>query len=467
MRKAKIVATIGPSTSSTKMIEDLVNVGADVFRLNFSHGTHADHKLRYDSIRAVEKKLNKPIAILADLQGPKIRVGTFKNKTEMLKVGQIFTLDNQDKLGDENRVYLPHPELFAVASKGQHLLVDDGKIKLKILEVSKTKIKTEVIVPGAISDRKGVNVPDAILPIPALTEKDRVDLEFALGLGVDWIALSFVQKPADLHEARHIIKGRAWLMAKLEKPAALKNLEEIIEVSDGVMVARGDLGVELPPEKVPLAQKRIIQMARSYGRPVIIATQMLESMIYSPVPTRAEASDVAHAVYDGADAVMLSAESASGKYPIEAVEIMGKIISEVEKDNQNFMIQDHAESKAITEPDAICSALKEISQLLKLAAIVTYTSSGYTSLKAAKQRPINNIMSITPNLKTARRLALVWGLISVHGDGAHNLEEMERIAVETCLRYGFKPKKKIVISAGIPFGKPGSTNLLKIAELKK
>jgi pyruvate kinase len=247
----------------------------------------------------------------------------------------------------------------------------------------------------------------------------------------------------------------------------LTNLEEIIEVSDGVMVARGDLGVELPPEKVPLAQKRIIQVARSYGRPVIIATQMLESMIYSPVPTRAEASDVAHAVYDGADAVMLSAESASGKYPVEAVEIMGKIITEVEKDHQNYLPQDQSDTKLVTEPDAICSALKEISHLLKLAAIVTYTSSGYTSLKAAKQRPLNNIMSITPNLKTARRLALVWGLISVHGEDAQNLEEMERIAVETCLRYGFKPKKKIVISAGIPFGKPGSTNLLKIAELKK
>ena len=470
MRKAKIVVTLGPSSNTHQLIEELAIAGADVFRLNFSHGTHSNHEECYKLIRKVEKKLNRPIAVLADLQGPKLRVGTFSEASVTLIAGQFFTLDNTNIPGTLERVSLPHPELFEVISKGQNLLIDDGKIKLKVIESSKSEIKTEVIIGGVISNRKGVNVPDALLPIPALTEKDKLDLEFALGLGVDWVALSFVQRPEDLHIARHIIKGRAWLLAKLEKPAALKNLEEIVLASDGVMVARGDLGVELPPEKVPQAQKRIINMSRKYGRPVIVATQMLESMISMPVPTRAEASDVAHAIYDGADAVMLSAESASGKFPVAAVNIMDKIIAEVESDTELLDSLEHSNKtsklKNISESDAICSALRDIAELIKVAAIVTYTSSGYTSLRAAKNRPCTNILSITPNLQTARRLALVWGMKSVHGADVASIEEMERAAIDTCLKFGFKAKKKIAISAGIPFGQPGSTNFLKITELK-
>jgi pyruvate kinase len=471
MRKAKIVATLGPSSSSAKEIEILVKAGVDVFRLNFSHGTHDDHKLRYQTIRKVEDKVKKPLAILADLQGPKLRVGTFTQGSVVLKQGQSFTLDSKNKPGNGQRVYLPHPELFKVVAKGQNLLIDDGKVRLKVIGSTKTEIKTEVVVGGAISNRKGVNVPDAILPIKALTAKDKIDLEFALSLGVDWIALSFVQRAEDIHEARHLVKGKAWIMSKLEKPAALKSLDAIIQASDGVMVARGDLGVELPPEKVPQAQKNIIALSKKYGRPVVVATQMLESMINTPVPTRAEASDVAHAIYDGADAVMLSAESASGKYPVEAVTMMDKIVSEVEQDpgysKTNASDAQQLGAKVLNEADAICGALRDVAQAINAAAIVTYTSGGYTSLRAARQRPDTNILSITPNISTARRLCMVWGVRSVIGAESKNIEEMERLAIDTCLDMGFKAKKKIAISAGIPFGKPGSTNLLKIAELKR
>ena len=471
MRKAKIVATLGPSSSSAKEIENLVKAGADVFRLNFSHGTHEDHKLRYEAIRKVEKKLNKPLAILADLQGPKLRVGTFSHDSAVLKEGQLFTLDTKNKPGNSERVFLPHPELFKVVTKGQNLLIDDGKIRLKVTGSTKTEIKTIVMVGGTISNRKGVNVPDAILPIKALTAKDKIDLDFALSLGVDWVALSFVQRVEDLYEAQQLIKGRAWIMSKLEKPAALKSLSAIIQASDGVMVARGDLGVELPPEKVPQAQKNIITISKIYGRPVVVATQMLESMIDTPIPTRAEASDVAHAIYDGADAVMLSAESASGKYPIEALTMMDKIIQEVEQDpayaRLNKADSHKLDGNVLSEADAICGALRDVAESINAVAIVTYTSGGYTSLRAARQRPDTNIISITPNIIAARRLCMVWGIHSVIGAESKNIEEMEKLAIDTCLNMGFKPKKKIAISAGIPFGKPGSTNLLKIAELKR
>lgn len=469
LRKAKIVATLGPTSSDREVILALFNAGVDVFRFNFSHGTHEDHRLRYDVVREIEKEVGRPIAILADMQGPKLRVGKFANGKISLPTGAKFTLDRDATDGDEKRVCLPHPELFDVITAGQSLSLDDGKLRLKVIDSDGYSIRTEVITGGFLSDRKGVNVPDVILPIPVLTKKDHADLEFALSLGVDWVALSFVQQPEDLIEARAIINGRAGLMIKLEKPAALERLEEIIMASDSVMVARGDLGVELPPERVPGIQKRIVRICRQYGKPSIIATQMLESMIHSPTPTRAEASDVASAIYDGADAVMLSAESANGSYPVQAVSIMDRIICEVERDPTfHKMINAQHEATQSTQGDAICAALRRVSLSINAVASVTYTSSGHTSLRAARERPMSPILSITPSVDTARRLALVWGVHSAVMDhDVADVDEMVVAACKTAVSEGFAEKGDlIVIAAGMPFGKPGSTNLLRIAEVE-
>lgn len=470
LRKAKIVATLGPASSSRETIRALFDAGVDMFRFNFSHGTQEDHRARHDIVRDVEKEVGRPIAILADLQGPKLRVGKFANSKIMLEAGQKFILDRDTTDGDQRRVCLPHPELFDVIAAGQNLLLDDGKLRLKVIDSDGYSIRTEVVTGGALSDRKGVNVPDAILPIPVLTEKDRRDLDFALSLGVDWVALSFVQQPEDLHEARKIIAGRAGLMTKLEKPSALDHLDEIVELSDSVMVARGDLGVELPPERVPGIQKRILRSCRQYGKPSIIATQMLESMIIAPTPTRAEASDVASAIYDGADAVMLSAESASGAYPVQAVSIMDRIIIEVERDPiyHKMLSAQREENEIMTQGDAICDALRRVSRSIGAAASVTYTSSGHTSLRAARERPNSPILSITPNLATARRMALTWGVHSAMIDhDVANITEMVAAACKVAEQEGFAEKGQlIVIAAGVPFGKPGSTNLLRIAEIE-
>jgi len=469
LRKAKIVATLGPSSSTKEQIRELFNAGVDVFRFNFSHGTHEDHRIRHETVREVEREVGRPIAILADMQGPKLRVGKFANDKIMLVAGAKFTLDRDPTDGDENRVCLPHPELFDVIAAGQSLSLDDGKLRLKVLNSDGHSINTEVVTGGFLSNRKGVNVPDVILPIPVLTEKDHRDLEFALSLGVDWVALSFVQQPEDLDEARTIINGRAGLMTKLEKPAALDRLEEIVIASDSVMVARGDLGVELPPERVPGIQKRILRFCRQHGKPSIIATQMLESMINSPTPTRAEASDVASAIYEGADAVMLSAESASGAYPVQAVTMMDRIINEVERDPiYHKMISAQHEVTQSTQGDAICAALRRVSQSIGAVASVTYTASGHTSLRAARERPMSPILSITPNLDTARRLALAWGVHSAVIDhDVADVEEMVKAASQTAVAEGFAQKGDLlVIAAGMPFGKPGSTNLLRIAEVE-
>jgi pyruvate kinase len=469
LRKAKIVATLGPASSDRETILALFKAGVDVFRFNFSHGTHEDHRIRYDVVRDIEREVGRPIAILADMQGPKLRIGKFINSKIMLTAGSKFTLDRDTTDGTEKRVCLPHPELFDVISAGQSLSLDDGKLRLKVIDSDGYSIRTEVITGGALSDRKGVNVPDVILPIPVLTEKDHRDLLFALSLGVDWVALSFVQRPEDLLEARGIIAGRAGLMTKLEKPAALERLEEIVQLSDSVMVARGDLGVELPPERVPGIQKRILRACRQHGKPSIIATQMLESMINSPTPTRAEASDVASAIYDGADAVMLSAESASGSYPLQAVSIMDRIICEVERDPiYHKMLSAQQEEIQMTPGDAICAALRHVSQNIGAATSVTYTASGHTSLRAARERPSSPILSITPNLDTARRMALTWGVHSALMDhDVVDVDEMVAAACKTALAEGFAEKGNlIVIAAGMPFGKPGSTNLLRIAEVE-
>lgn len=466
-RNAKIVATLGPASSDKAVVKALFLAGVDVFRLNFSHGSADDHRARFALLRELEVETGRPIGILADLQGPKLRVGVFADGPVILEEGQTFRLDLKDEAGTAQRVRLPHPEIFAAMVPGAELLLDDGKLRLVVEKCGADFADTRVAVGGKLSERKGVNVPGVVLPITALTEKDRRDLALALELGADWIALSFVQRPEDVSEARALIGNRAAILSKLEKPSAIERLDEIVELSDGVMVARGDLGVEMPAERVPAIQKRIVRTCRRLGKPVIVATQMLESMIDSPVPTRAEASDVATAIYDGADAVMLSAESASGKHPIEAVTMMDRIIEEVEGDPLYRQLIDASHTSArpggdITE--AVCCAMRRAVALLQAAAIVCYTSSGHTSLRAARERPESPILSLTPSMKTARSLALVWGVHSVYTPDVVTVEEMADVACAIAKRERFADTGQFIVSiAGTPFGTPGTTNLIRIA----
>ncbi len=466
-RRAKIVATLGPASSTDERIAALFDAGVDVFRLNASHGTQADHAQRLASIRALERETGRPIGVLFDLQGPKLRVGTFAAGRAELAAGSAFRFDLDSAPGDARRVSLPHPEIFAAAAVGTELLIDDGKLRLRVDSRSADRIETTVVVGGAVSDRKGVNVPGVVLPISPLTAKDRADLAFGLDQGVDWVALSFVQRPQDIDEAREIIGRRAWIMAKLEKPAAIEHLDAIVERVDGIMVARGDLGVELPPEHVPAAQRRIVRACRRAGKPVVVATQMLESMIESPVPTRAEVSDVATAIYEGVDAVMLSAESASGRYPVESVAMMERIIERVECDDAYREGLDASYSPAeATTADALASALRRIASLLEPAATVTYTASGFSSLRAARERPAAPILGLTPDLATARRLALVWGVHAVTSADVADVDGMIAGASETAVREGFaRPGDDIVVVAGLPFGRAGTTNLLHVARI--
>ena len=466
-RRAKIVATLGPASSSYEMIESLFLAGVDVFRLNFSHGSHEDQKARFDLIRQVEAKFDRPIAIMQDLQGPKLRLGTFANGPVMLRTGETIRLDLDTTPGSEARVCLPHPEIFAAISVGTDLLVDDGKVRLRVTEYGSDHATAVAVTGGAISNRKGVNVPNAILPIAALTPKDREDLAFGLEIGVDWIALSFVQRPEDVAEAREIIGERAGILSKLEKPSAIDYLDEIVALSDAIMVARGDLGVEMPPEDVPLLQRRIIRASRKAGKPVVVATQMLESMIKAPTPTRAEASDVATAVYDGADAVMLSAETAAGDYPMEAVEIMNRIIAKVESDSHyRVSIQANQAAPENTASDAISVAAAQIADTVKAKAVVTYTSRGATTLRAARQRPEAPILCITPTKPIARRMCIVWGVHSCKAKEISNFAEMVGKAVRFAWREEFaKLGETIVITAGVPFGQPGATNVLRIVDI--
>ena len=467
-RRAKIVATVGPASAGPEVLRELFLAGADVFRLNFSHGSHADHAARLAVLRELEAETGRPIGILADLQGPKLRVGRFADGPVILQQGQAFRLDIAPAPGDAQRVTLPHPEIFAALEPGAELLLDDGKLRLRVERCDAASADTRVLVGGRLSERKGVNVPGVLLPISALTAKDRADLDAALALGVDWVALSFVQRPEDLAEARALIGGRAGLIAKLEKPSAIERLDEVIAASDAVMVARGDLGVELPAERVPAIQKRIVRLCRRLGKPVIVATQMLESMIESPVPTRAEASDVATAIYDGADAVMLSAESAAGKYPVAAVAMMNRIIEGTEADPQYRQLIEASHTPAVAGradvAEAVCCAMRRTVALLQAAAIVCYTTSGHTSLRAARERPEAPILSLTPDLAVARRLALAWG---VHSARIENLDDVERVtelAGQIARRDGFaQPGQIIVTIAGMPFGRSGTTNLMRIA----
>jgi pyruvate kinase len=467
-RQAKVVATLGPASSDAEVIERLFDAGADVFRLNFSHGDAADHRRRVEHLRAIEQRTGRPIAILADLQGPKLRVGTFADDAIVLKEGQAFRLDLDTAPGDGTRVSLPHPEIFAALRPGAELLLDDGRLRLRVESCAADHALTCVLVGGKLSARKGVNVPGTMLPISALTAKDRRDLDTALALGADWVALSFVQRPEDVAEARALVGDRAALVVKLEKPSAIDQLEVVVELTDAVMVARGDLGVEMPAEQVPAIQKRIVRLCRRLGKPVIVATQMLESMVTAPVPTRAEASDVATAIYDGADAVMLSAESAAGRYPVEAVATMGRIIRQVEADPY-YREQIEASHVPLARgqasvAEALCCAMRRTAGLLPLAAIVCCTSSGATSLRAARERPQAPVLSLTPHLATARRLALAWGVHSVLCEDVGDVRQMTTVACAIARREGFaEPGQPIVAMAGMPFGETGSTNLLRIA----
>jgi pyruvate kinase len=466
-RKVKILATLGPASNTPEMVEKLFLAGVDVFRINMSHTSHELLHTLHGHIRAVEAKVGRPIGILADLQGPKIRIGTFAEKSIHIAAGDTFIFDTDTAPGTKQRVYLPHPEIFAAAKVGDCLLLNDGRLRVEITHATPERLTTKVIYGGDLSDRKGVNLPDTVIPIPALTDKDRKDLEAAATVGVDWIALSFVQRAADVIEARKLVAGRAGVMAKIEKPSALTVLDEILQNSDAIMVARGDLGVELPIEAVPARQKQITRAARRYGRPVVVATQMLESMVTEPVPTRAEVSDVATAVYEGADAVMLSAESASGKWPVKAVEMMDNVAKVVEQDShyKGIIHAQRAEPEA-TAADAISAAARTIAETLKVPAIVCYTGTGSTGLRVTRERPSMPILALTPIAHTARKLCLAWGTHTVLVPDAQSVDEMFEKAGEVATREGFtKPGDRILITAGVPVGTPGTTNMLRIVTI--
>ena len=461
----KILATIGPSSATKEQLSRLIDAGADAFRVNFSHGTHAEHRERIKIIRSLEKEKGRLISILADLQGPKLRVGNFKEDKVLLKEGQKFTLDLDNTPGDETRVCLPHKEIFEALKPGEILLVNDGYIALKVESCNKKSAVTTVKVGGYISSHKGVNLPNTKLNISAITEKDKEDLKFALKNGVDWIGLSFVQKAEDVREIKKMVNGKARVISKLEKPSAIDDLENIIKESDGIMVARGDLGVECPIQVVPVLQKRIVKLCRVYARPVIIATQMLESMIVNPTPTRAEVSDVATAVYDGADAVMLSAETAAGKYPVQAVKMMHSIVKQVEDDPLFFELMNNSRNvpcKA-TEADAITFAASELAGVLKnVRAIVSYSSSGFTTFLTARERPALPILALSPDIKVARQMVLVWGVKPyVNKESFKKFNNVEDCAVKYVKAVGLaKSGDHIIITAGFPLNVKGRTNML-------
>lgn len=464
-RKVKILATLGPSSSSEEMIRKLVEAGADTFRINMSHTDHELMRTLVARIRSVEEAIGRPIGILADLQGPKLRVGKFKDGKETLTVGRSFTLDDNPEPGDAARVNLPHPEILRSVEPGHRLLIDDGRLELKAVATDGRSIEATVVSGTKISDRKGVSLPDTDLPVGALTEKDRKDLDAVLAAGVDWVALSFIQRPEDLAEARKVARGRALLMAKIEKPQAVARLPEIIELSDALMVARGDLGVEMPLEAVPGIQKQITRAARRAGKPVVIATQMLESMITAPVPTRAEVSDVSIAVFEGADAIMLSAESAAGQYPVEAVAMMDRIARRVEQDpTYAGIIHAQRTEPQATGADAISLAARQIAETLKLSTIICYTASGTTGLRAARERPQVPIIALSPIVETARRLSLLWGTHCVVTPDASDLDDMVDRACRIAFMEGFaKPGDRVIVTAGVPLRTPGATNMLRIA----
>ena len=465
LRRTKIVATLGPASSTPEMIGKLFAAGADVFRINMSHTSPDRMRELVAMIRGVERDTDRPIGILVDLQGPKLRLGTFQGGSATVKIGDSFVLDSDPAAGDATRAFLPHPEIFAGVEPGHTLLIDDGKVRLTVTAAQPKRMVTRVEVAGKLSDRKGVSLPDSTIPFSALAEKDRTDLEAALDAGIDWVALSFVQRPEDIAEAKKITRGRAAVMAKIEKPQAVHRLSEILDLADALMVARGDLGVEMPLEKVPGVQKQMTRMGRATGKPVVVATQMLELMIASPVPTRAEVSDVATAIFEGADAVMLSAESAAGQFPEQAVAMMDRIAREVESDPTYRSILDAQRAvPEATGADAIADATRHIADTLDLAAVICWTSSGSTAFRVARERPKPPIVALSPNMSTGRRLAVVWGVHCVVTEDAHDQDDMVDRACRIAFKEGFaKAGQRVIVVAGVPLGTPGATNMLRIA----
>jgi pyruvate kinase len=465
LRRTKIVATLGPASSERSAIDRLFRAGADMFRINMSHTSHDRMRELIAAIRSVETEHGRPIGILVDLQGPKLRIGSFRDDAVTLVPGADFVLDSDPSPGDTHRVQLPHPEILAALAPGHTLLLDDGKIRLQARETAGDHATTQVKVGGRLGARKGVSLPDTTVPFSAMTAKDRSDLDAALATGADWVGLSFIQRPEDIAEAKKIARGRAGVMSKIEKPQAVQRLSEIMDFTDSLMVARGDLGVEMPLEKVPGIQKQLTRAARRAGKPVVVATQMLESMVNNPVPTRAEVSDVATAVFEGADAVMLSAESAAGQYPVEAVGTMNRIIEEVESDpTYRTIIQAQRAEPEATGADAIAVAAREIAETLDLSAIVCWTSSGATALRVARERPKPPIVAISPNMTTGRKLSVVWGIHCVVAQDARDQDDMVDRASRITFREGFaKAGQRIIIAAGIPLGTPGATNMVRIA----
>jgi len=468
-RRAKIVATVGPASASPEMLKRLFLAGVDTFRLNFSHGTHDDHAKVHRAIRALEVELGRPIGILQDLQGPKIRVGKIRDGKIIVAAGETVRFVPSDPEGDRDAIPLPHPEIFAAIMPGDHLLIDDGRVRVAVTRLGDDFIESKVVFGGAISNRKGINLPGTVLDLSPLTAKDRADLAFGLDLGVDWVALSFVQKPADLLEARGLIGERAGLMAKIEKPAALERIDDIIRLSDAVMVARGDLGVEIPHEEVPGRQKELVRACRLAVKPVIVATQMLDSMVAAPTPTRAEASDVATAIYDGADAVMLSAESASGAYPVEAVEMMDRIIRSTEHHKlYRSIIDASAPDEEHTAPHAVAAAAAGLAQVIHSSVIVAFTTSGTTAARIARKRPEVPTLAITADEAVSRRLCLLWGAHSVLAEDIHTYEEMVARACAVAQAEEFARQGDLmVVVAGIPFAQAGTTNNLRVVHIDR
>jgi pyruvate kinase len=464
-RKTKIVATLGPSSSTPAQIRALFDAGVDVFRINMSHTSHTALAELHAAVRAQEAEAGRPIGILVDLQGPKIRLGTLPGGSRILKEGEQVRFVRKVQADDPNDIPIPHPEVFAAMKMRHTLLIDDGKVRLRLLTVKDYYADAIVVVGGEIKDRKGVNLPDTLLPVSAMTPKDRTDLDAALHLGVDWIALSFVQRADDVAELKKVVAGRAAVLAKIEKPKALESLSDILDIADALMVARGDLGVELPLEAVPGRQKQIVRAARKAGKPVVVATQMLESMNTSPVPTRAEVNDVATAVFEGADAVMLSGETASGKYPIEAVQVMDRVAQSVENDSlYPSILEAQRTAPEETTADAIMAAVHQVTHTVHARAVVCWTKSGSTGLRCARERPEAPIIVLTPLIETARRLALGWGLHCVMTEDAHDLDDVTDRAARIAYQEGFaRPGDRVVITAGVPLGTPGSTNLLRVA----
>ncbi len=466
-RSLKIVATLGPASSDRNTIKHMFEAGVDVFRLNMSHGSHDKVGELHAHIRSIEEEAARPIGIIVDLQGPKLRCGTFANASELLETGQNFRLDLDPADGDATRVCVPHPEIFEVLAPGMTLLVNDGKIRLRVTRSTSDFADCEVMTGGTISGKKGINVPDAVLPLAALSQKDLADLEFTCNLGVDWLALSFVQQSQDVEVARFLARDRALIMTKIEKPAALERFSEILEVSDGIMVARGDLGVELPLHTVPPIQKRLVRRCRAAAKPVIVATQMLESMVENSTPTRAEISDVASAIYEGADAVMLSAESAVGRYPVESVATMNSVAVSAESDPTYREIMDASRrSSRETVADAITAAAREIAETTDVNAICCFTHTGTTARLVAREKPRVPIVVITPFERISRRLSLLWGVHCVTSEFVHSFDE----AVEIATRVAFDQKfgsgdDQVIITAGVPFNVSGSTNIVQVAKI--